>query len=350
MTAQKDHAAIKVDLVALPETGGAAIYSLRSALSSVGVFWPYVTGAPAQGPRMTCRVVAPEATPFVSAAGVPVVPDLAFDEATDADIIIASDLMISVRRDPRGRWPKASDWLRARHDAGAMICSVCSGSLLLAEAGLLDGEEATTHWAYAGLFQRYYPQVTLRAERLLTTAGGDERILTSGGATAWEDLTLHLIERYCGPEEAVRVAKIFLLGDHADGQLPFAAPPIPRRHEDRVIGEAQGWIGEHYAESNPVARMVAASGLSERSFNRRFKRATGYAPVQYVQNLRIEEAKQMLERSALPVDAVAQEVGYEDPTHFRRLFKRLAGVTPARYRRRFTLAAPARASARASVA
>src|SRR5690606_13017428 len=180
-----------------------------------------------------------------------------------------------------------------------------------------------------------YPAVRLRPERILCPDGPEHRIITGGGASSWEELALYLIARCCGEAEAVRIAKIFVLGDRSEGQLPFAAMGRPRRHDDAVIGTCQAWIAEHYPVPNPVARMVERSGLSERTFKRRFKAATGYAPVDYVQALRIEEAKQLLETTREPTDAIARQVGYEDPAFFRRLFKRRTGITPARYRQRF---------------
>jgi AraC-like DNA-binding protein len=203
-----------------------------------------------------------------------------------------------------------------------------------AESGILDGCEATTHWSAAGLLKTYYPAVRVRPERILCPAGPEHRIITCGGVSSWEDLALHLVARFCGAAEAVRIAKLFVIGDRSDGQLPFSAMGT-RSHEDAVIGQCQQWIAEHYGGPHPVARMVARSGLPERTFKRRFKIATGYAPVDYVQALRMEEAKQILETSDAPTDAVAHMVGYEDPAFFRRLFKRLTGITPARYRQRF---------------
>ena len=165
-------------------------------------------------------------------------------------------------------------------------------------------------------------------------AGPDARIITSGGAGTWEDLALYLIRHFCGEPEAVKTAKIFLLGDRSEGQLPYAAMTRPRRHEDGVIADCQVWIAENYTAANPVSRMVARSGLTERTFKRRFRAATGYTPVAYVQTLRIEEAKQQLETGTLPTEEIGASVGYEDPAFFRRLFKRHTGVTPARYRQR----------------
>jgi transcriptional regulator GlxA family with amidase domain len=248
--------------------------------------------------------------------------------------VVVGDIALGPGFDPCGRWPEETRWLRERHAAGATVCSICTGAVVLAEAGLLDGEIATTHWSAVPLVARHYPRVRLEPGRILAPARG-ERVITSGGASSWEDLALFLIARVAGGPEAVRIAKIFLFGDRSEGQLLYAGARRPRRHDDAAVAGAQAWIGAHYATANPVAQMVARSGLPERSFKRRFRAATGYAPTEYVQTLRIEEAKQMLETGDLATDAVAFEVGYEDPAFFRRLFKRATGVTPARYRQRF---------------
>lgn len=326
---------VSIALVALPESTPATLYGLYEVFSSVGVTWGEVTGQRANGPRMEARIIAAGREPFTSAIGLPIAPQASFDEVTRADAVIVTDLAISLDIDPRGRWPEAAAWVRARHEAGAMVCSVCTGSLFLAAAGLLDGEEATTHWSAAPLFQRYFPAVKLRPERIILPAGTGHSILTSGGVASWEELALYLIARFCGQMEAVRAAKLFVLGDRSDGQLPYAAMTRLRQHGDAVVATCQEWIADNYAASNPVARMVAHSGLPERTLKRRFKAATGYSPVEYVQALRIEESKQLLETTAEVIDRVAQVVGYEDPTFFRRLFKRRTGVTPARYRQKF---------------
>jgi hypothetical protein len=147
----------------------------------------------------------------------------------------------------------------------------------LAEAGLLDGCEATTHWSARSFFQRCYPRVLLRAERILVPSGAEHRLVTSGGSTSWTDLALYLVARFCGDAEARHIAKIFLFGDRSDGQLPFAAMVRPAQHEDAVIAQSQTWIADNYAVANPVAAMVHLSSLNDRTFKHRFKAATGYA-------------------------------------------------------------------------
>lgn len=222
------------------------------------------------------------------------------------------------------------------------MASVCSGALVLADAGLLDGRPATSHWATAGLFRDHYPAVDFRPERILCDSGHDGRLVTSGGASSWQDLALHLIARFCGAVEASRVARLFLIGDRSDGQLPFATMARPRTHDDKTVAEVQVWIADNYARPNPVALMARASGLNDRTFKRRFRQATGYTPIDYVHALRVEEAKHMLETSELAVETVASEVGYADPAHFTRLFRRVSGITPAQWRRRYRPATPLR--------
>ena len=160
-------------------------------------------------------------------------------------------------------------------------------------------------------------------------------MITAGGVTSWQDLALHLIARFCGPEQATRTAKVYLFGGHEDGQLPFAAMTWRVRADDRVIRECLAWIAGSYATPSPVSAMVERSGLTKRTFARRFQAATGRRPIDYVHALRIEGARQRLEAGQATVDAVGYEVGYEDPTFFRRLFKRTTGLTPAAYRRKF---------------
>lgn len=322
-------------LVALPEVSGAVLYGIREVLSLVGIAWEDLTGMPVRGRRIDARIVAPIPGPTTCAPDVPVSPDLGFGDPFHFEVVIVPDLYLELGMETRGRWPDASAWLRDQYRHGAVLCSVCTGSILLAESGLLDRLEATTHWSASGAFEARYPSVQLRPERILVPTGPEHRIITSGGTASWTDLVLYLIARFSGRDEAVRTAKIFLLGDRSDGQLPFAAMMRPRRHDDAVIDECQAWIAEHYSVPSPVAAMIDRSGLAGRTFKRRFRSATGYNPIEYVQTVRVEEAKQLLEATTMHTDEVGFQVGYRDPSSFRRLFKRLTGVSPARYRQRF---------------
>jgi transcriptional regulator GlxA family with amidase domain len=223
------------------------------------------------------------------------------------------------------------------HAQGAQIYAACGGSLVLAEAGLLEGQEATTHWSYAPLFRKLYPNVTLHEDRILVQSSPGHSIACSGGASSWQDLALLLIARHAGTEEAIRISKLFLYQWHRDGQLPYASMIANVNHSDAVILRCQTWLAQNYERTDIVAELVRQSKLPKRTFDRRFKAATGYSPLAYIQALRIEEAKQLLETCSQTVDAIAREVGYEDTASFRRLFRRLAGMTPADYRRKFQL-------------
>jgi transcriptional regulator GlxA family with amidase domain len=303
--------------------------------SYVGSGWELLTGWPPGPRRFLPRIVASSREPFRNSAGLLIAPDLSLSEAKRADIVIVADLAIGRDEETRGRWPDVVNWLRAQHAQGALVCSVCTGSLLLAEAGLLDGQEATCHWAAADQIRSRYPAVQLRPERVLVSSGAEHRLVTSGGNASWTDLALYIVARFCGEDEARRTAKLFLFGNRSNGQAPFAARVRPPQHDDSAIAAAQVWISDNYATSNPVAGMTGASGLTARTFNRRFEAATGYTPLDYVQSLRMEEAKQMLEASDTAIDEIAEEVGYTEPAAFRRLFKRSTGITPLQYRQRF---------------
>lgn len=326
---------LSVSLLALPESTPLALYGLYEVFASVGVTWPLLTGETGEGPKFDVRIVSTDGRDFRCAMGTPISPDAGIGDVARTDIVLIADLSLPPDADPRGRWPSVTQWIRDQWERGATVGTVCTGSLMLADAGLLDGGEATTHWSAAGLFAEYFPAVALKPERIIVPCGEDDRLITGGGASSWEDLALYMIARFCGQAEAVRTAKVFLFGDRGEGQLPYAVAGIPSRHEDAVIADSQVWIAENYSAARPVARMVERSKLAERTFKRRFKAATGYTPVAYVQALRVEEAKQLLETTDEAADTIGHLVGYEDPTFFRRLFKRSSGTTPARYRQRF---------------
>lgn len=326
---------VSVCLVAVPEMATGVVNGLYEVFTFVGSGWEMLTGWPPGPRRFLPRIVAEDRTPFRNLAGLPFAPDLAFSEAKRTDIVIVGDLAIGRDEETRGRWPAAVAWLRQQQAQGALICSVCTGTLMLAEAGLLDGEEATCHWAAVDQIRRSYPGVRLRPARVLVPAGAEHRLVTAGAAASWTDLALYLVARFCGEEEARRTAKLFLFGDRSDGQLPFAARVRPRQHDDAAVAAAQVWIVGNYACANPVAEMTRVAGLTTRTFKRRFQAATGYAPIDYVQSLRIEEAKQMLEATDTPIDAIIDEMGYTEPAAFRRVFKRATGISPLRYRQRF---------------
>lgn len=324
-----------IALLVAPETSASVLYGLYDVLCSAGVIYCDMTvGEP--GPEaLDVRIVARDTAPFRIFGDVPVEPHAALADIAEADAVVVCDMYTPIYEAPRGKYPEEIAWIRRMHARGALVSSVCSGTVVLAETGLLDDREAACHWAYRDLFRRCYPRVRMLENAVICRSSEADRIVTAGGVTAWHDMAIYLVSRFCGQRSAIETCKVFLLSGHDDGQLPFAAMTRRIDGADAVIAECQAWIAEHYTEPNPVHRMIERSGLNPRTFARRFRAATGYHPIDYVQALRVEEAKQMLETEAAGIDDVASEVGYEDPASFRRVFKRRAGLTPAAYRRKF---------------
>ena len=324
-----------IALLAAAETSPSVLYGLYDVLYSVGAVYPDMTMGEPGPDALDVRIVAAEAAPFHCLGSVAVEPHAAIGTIERADVVVVCDMYTPIHQPISGKYPREIAWLRRMHAGGALIASVCSGSLVLAEAGMLDGHEAAAHWAYRDLFRRCYPEVRMREDSVLCLSAENDRIVTAGAVTAWQDLALYLIARLCGQQQAVLTAKVFLLSGHEDGQLPFAAMGRRIDTSDAVIGDCQSWIAENYRADHPVRRMTEHSGLTPRTFARRFRAATGYQPIDYVQALRVEEAKQMLETGELGVDEIAEVVGYGVPASFRRLFQRRAGLPPAAYRRKF---------------
>jgi transcriptional regulator GlxA family with amidase domain len=328
---------IRVAVVTTPSSSASSLFGIRDTLTSVGVAWEtYVTGEAAV-PRFEVSFVGTTTDPFVCVSGTEIRPEYSIGTVSAPDIVVVSSTIAPLDVPSTGLAPRMIDWIAAQHADGKQVVSSCSGARVLAEAGLLDGKEATTHWGLRDHFRLFYPRVLLRLEQNLCCADREHRIVTAGGATAWQELVLYLIARHVGPRDAVRAAKFWLIPWQGDLQSPYVAMPRGIPHEDREIAACQAWIADNYARDNPVGRMVEHSGLTRSTFRRRFLEATGYTPMDYVHAVRIEEAKQLLETRGDALDAVGQEVGYEDEASFRKLFKRLTGVTPSEHRRRFGL-------------
>lgn len=328
-------AAIEALIVALPETAGSALYGMVDVLAATGTLWPQLVGEEPGAALIRPRIVAHAAEAFRCGNGIPVRPDLSVDDDPEADIVILPELWLAPDDAMEGRYPEVVDWVRRRYRAGSTIYSACSGSVLLAATGLLNGSEATSHWAYQDLFRMRFPDVTFRPEPNLVFADPAGRIVTAGGTTSWHDLAIHIISRHCSPGEALRIAKVYLLKWHGEGQLPYASLVRRQSHADSVVRHAEEWLAEHFRQPHAVAAVVAASGIPERSLKRRFRAATGSTFIGHVQNLRIEEAKRLLETGKMSADDISASVGYENFGFFRRLFKRSTGLTPGQYRRMF---------------
>jgi transcriptional regulator GlxA family with amidase domain len=311
------------------------LYGLYDVLLSVGSTYPDMTVAMAGDALLDVRIVAAGTTPFRCFGGVPVEPHASIADLDRVDVAVVCDMYTPIDTPPRNKYPTEIAWLRRIHDDGALIATVCTGSVLLAESGLLDGRSCASHWAYGELFKASYPRITFDPSSILDVSSEKDGLITAGGVTAWYDLVLHLIARLCGPEVATQTAKVYLLAGHEDGQLPFSAMTMAVRAPDAAIRACLDWVATHYAQPNPVMAMTERSGLTSRTFARRFQAATGRRPMEYVHGIRIEAARHRIEAGGDRLDDVGFDVGYEDPTFFRRLFKRTTGLTPAAYRKKY---------------
>ena len=311
-----EDSSVEVLIVAVPETAGSALYGMVDVLTAAGTIWQTLLHEPRSSRRFQTRIVSETDAPSRCGNGIPVTPDAGIAEVDSGHIVILPELWLGPDDSLGGRYPELMAWIRDRYAAGAGIYSACSGAVMLAETGLLDGCMATSHWGYRELFARRYPRVTFLPEPNLVFA-------------------IHIIARYISPGEALRIAQVYLLKWHAEGQLPYT--PLVRRtdHADAAVRECEEWLAEGFRERDALKQAVSRAGLAERTLKRRFKAATGSTLIQYLQNCRIEAAKRQLEGSHIAVDEVSADVGYEDPAFFRRLFKRSTGLTPGQYRRMF---------------
>jgi transcriptional regulator GlxA family with amidase domain len=324
-----------VAILAMPQSVVSTVYGMYDLFMSAGRDWGTLTlGQP--GPAaMRPEIVSRRREAFTAVNDGPIAPHRALSEGDVPDVICIPDIFVTPGEPLDQLFDEEIAWLQRCHAAGSTLATACSGALLLAEAGLLDGREATTHWAYCDALQRRFPKVKVQPQRALVVSGEGQRLVMAGGGVTWLDLALYLIARFSTPDTAMQVARLYLIDWHVIGQQPFASLARSRQVEDAEVARCQTWIADHYQEPSPVLGMVRLSGLPERSFKRRFRQATGMSPLEYVHTLRLEEAKHMLESSAAPVEAIANEVGYEDAGFFSRLFRRQVSLTPAQYRRRF---------------
>jgi len=333
--AQTPKAAVQTWIVAVPETAGSALYGMVDVLSAAGSIWQTLAGTEPKQRLFDVRIVSPSRTPFHCGNGIPVNPDASADDDPGAQVVILPEIWLGPDESIRGRHDRLLEWIKRRYRRGAALYSACSGAVMLAETGLLDGHEATSHWGYGDLFRKHYPKVRFRPEPNLAFADPAGRIVTAGGTTSWHDLALHIIARHASASEAMRIAKVYLLKWHGEGQLPYAALVRRNPHADAVVSACEKLLGEHFKEENALAQAVRRAKIPERTLKRRFKAATGTTLIEHLQNVRIEHAKHLLESGSLPVDEISAEAGYEDASFFRRLFRRRTGLSPSQYRRMF---------------
>lgn len=297
-------------------------------------------------PRLEVRLVAcGSAQVVVGSGGIRVHCDTTTRSVRRADVV----LVPALEPDLADRLAQNRDvvaWIRRMHDGGADVASACTGAFLLGEAGLLDGRAATTHWAFQDLLRQRYPRVRVCPEAIVVDEG---RVCTAGGAMSFLNLALHLIERWLGAEVARIASKVFLVDVNKPPQTAYAILDAQKAHTDVEILRAQGLMESGLAAgASSVGEVSVKVAMSRRTFVRRFTRATGSSPREYLQRVRVEAAKRALEGTRRSIVSIAAETGYTDPVAFRRVFARLTGLTPADYRRRYGIGASSAVTLRVS--
>lgn len=257
--------------------------------------------------------------------------DLTIYDKGQADLILVPALSGDLEKALEKNRPFVP-WIIQQHSQGAEVASLCLGAFLLASTGLLNGKPCSTHWQFANQFRNMFPKVQMAEDKIVTEQSG---IYSSGGASSYWNLLLHLIEKYTGREMAILASKFFVLDIARDSQSPFALFRGQKTHSDNEILQVQDFIESNFTEKISVEELADRFGIGRRTFERRFKKATHNSPVEYLQRVRIEAAKKELETERKTVNEVMFDVGYSDTKAFRDVFKKVTGLTPVEYRSRY---------------
>lgn len=223
-------------------------------------------------------------------------------------------------------------WIREEYKSGAEIASICTGAFLVAATGLLEGKSCSTHWNAAAGFRRLFPNINLHIDKLITVEKG---IYTNGGAYSFLNLILFLIEKYFDRDTAIACSKIFQIDIERTSQSPFFIFQAQKNHGDELVSKAQTYIEENLTEKISFADLASHLAISRRNFDRRFIKATGNTPVEYMQRAKVEVAKKALEKGRKSIFEVMRQVGYSDDKAFREVFKKIAGLSPLDYRTKY---------------
>lgn len=258
-------------------------------------------------------------------------PDITFDEVKKTDLIIIPSLTGHASTSTYLNKDCAM-WIADSYKAGAEVASLSTGAFLMAFAGILNGKQCTTHWAYANEFKYFYPSVELVDQKLMTDQDG---LYSSGGSNAYWNLLIHLVEKYANREIAIRTAKYFVVDLDKNNQSAFIIFQGLKDHEDKIVLKAQQFIEENHSEKMPVDQIADQFYITRRTFERRFKKATRNTVAEYIQRVKIEATKKQLEIGRKTINEIMYEVGYSDIQAFRELFKRITGMTPNEYRNKY---------------
>jgi len=247
------------------------------------------------------------------------------------NLIIIPSLVRDYQKAMRGN-KLLVDWIVKQYKDGAEIASMCTGTFMLASAGLLDGKNCSTHWSSADTFRSMFPRVNLQADQLITDEHG---IYTNGGAYSFLNLLIYLVEKYYDRQTAIYCSKIFQIEMDRNSQSAFTIFTGQKLHGDEMVQQAQAYIESQLHEKISVEDLSSRFAVGRRNFDRRFIKATGNTPVEYSQRVKIESAKKAFETSRKTINEVMYDVGYSDVKAFREVFRKITGMSPLEYRNKY---------------
>jgi transcriptional regulator GlxA family with amidase domain len=225
-------------------------------------------------------------------------------------------------------------WIREQYRKGVTLAAACNGNFLLAETGALDKKKATTHWSLISTFKQRYKKIRVEPEKIVIDNGA---VISAAGVTAYFNLAILLVERYGSKELALTSAKVFLVDAGRKIQTPYQMFHVTKNHGDDDVVQVQEWLEANYSKTVTLEQLTQICNLTKKTLTRRFKRVTGDSPMSYLQKLRVENAKRMLESKKVPFNEITWRVGYNDISSFHKVFKTETGLTPNEYRTKFSL-------------
>ena len=328
-----------LSVIALPYASGASVMGVVDIFHVANLIGRRVNGTDV--PLFDVRIVSADGQPVKCSNGHTISVDGSIDDVAETDLVFLAPFTLSSRKAIEkavASWQPVLPWFSRRVGSQALIATSCSGSFLLAEAGILDGKPATTAWWLSKYFEERFPHVQLDKDAICTVAGN---MLLGGGTTSFHDVCLAVLEKHAGKHFARLAAKYLMVDNQRRSQAPYAILSLVES-DDRVVNKAEAWIRANLSRDFKIEEVADAAAVSPRTLIRRFQNALGETPQGFTQMLRIEKCKVLLETTQLSFAEIVQRCGYNDESAFRRLFKRHCQLSPRDYRRRFNTATPAR--------
>jgi len=259
-------------------------------------------------------------------------PEVNISAITKTNLIIIPSTLIRSYKDTVKENRLLIKWIEKQYKEGAEIASMCSGAFVLALSGLLDGKKCSTHWAFADTFRTMFPEVDLQTDQLITDENG---IYTNGGAYSFLNLAIYLVEKHYDRQTAIYCSKIFQIEMDRNNQSEFAIFTGQKLHKDETVKKAQAYIESKLNEKISIEHLSARFAVGRRNFDRRFIKATGNTPLEYMQRVKIESAKKAFETNRKTINEVMYEVGYSDVKAFREVFRKITGMSPLEYKGKY---------------